>query len=284
MSVLALLVCIAATTIAFISRLDSFLLNDEGAISLITEEITEEIPQEENNIKEDELIQSAKMNDIVQSSKIPGFEANDENDVWHTNTQIEIFRVSYENGEQIVTVNSENGDKVIAPGTENSYIFKLKNTGDVALDYVTMVEAYVTPADVKIPIQGRLSRYDGLWLAGDQKTYKDIADIDGVYDEATLGAGKYTYYIFDWIWPFENGNDELDTLLGNLATEQDITLKLVINNFATESDDISSNNGITTPKTGDDMDFMLWFGIAGSLLFIMLVVDLRKQYVKVEED
>ena len=36
LSVLILFVCVAATTIAFMSRLDSFLLDDEGAISLIT--------------------------------------------------------------------------------------------------------------------------------------------------------------------------------------------------------------------------------------------------------
>ena len=37
LSVLVLFVCVAATAIAFFSRLDMFLLNDTGAIPLITD-------------------------------------------------------------------------------------------------------------------------------------------------------------------------------------------------------------------------------------------------------
>ena len=38
LSVLILFVCVAATSIAFVSRLDSFLLDDEGAIPLVSED------------------------------------------------------------------------------------------------------------------------------------------------------------------------------------------------------------------------------------------------------
>ena len=45
------------------------------------------------------------------------FETYDENTVWKGETDIEIFRMSYENGQGQVTVNSMDGDKLLAPGT-----------------------------------------------------------------------------------------------------------------------------------------------------------------------
>ena len=56
----------------------------------------------------------------------PGFQVEDENTVWEGQTDVEIFRVSYENGEGQITVQSGKGDKVIAPGTENEYTFTLQ--------------------------------------------------------------------------------------------------------------------------------------------------------------
>ena len=191
LSVLILFVCVAATTIAFMSRLDSFLLDDEGAISLITEDTSEtddssdetddtqsqdstatqdsETEQDSTSSTDtpgtDETDPSTSTTpEVTQPPKNPGFEAGDDKTVWGTNTQVEIFSVSYVNGEQIITVKSDNGDKVIAPGTENSYTFKLKNTGNVALDYTVEIDAYFTPADITIPITGRLNRYDGKWV------------------------------------------------------------------------------------------------------------------------
>ena len=137
LSVLILLVCVAATTIAFLSRLDSFLLDDEGAISLITEDTSQaddstdetedtqgsgstatQTPttEQEPTNSSDTTGTTTTVPQATQPPKNPGFEASDDNTVWSTNTQVEIFRVSYVNGEQVITVNSGNGDKVIAPG------------------------------------------------------------------------------------------------------------------------------------------------------------------------
>jgi hypothetical protein len=291
LSVLILFVCVAATTIAFMSRLDSFLLDDEGAISLITEDTSETDDSSDETedtqgsgstatqtpTTEQEPTNSSDTTGITttvpqatQPPKNPGFEASDDNTVWSTNTQVEIFRVSYVNGEQVITVNSGNGDKVIAPGTENSYTFKLKNTGNVALDYTVEIDAYFTPADIEIPITGRLNRYDGTWVIGGKDEYAKVPVLDTAEDNATLGAGKYTYYTLDWLWPFESGNDELDTMLGNLATEQELTFTIVIKTTATESSNPYDGSGITTPQTGDNSNLTLWFVLAVSSFMMML--------------
>ena len=180
---LTLFVCVAATCVVISNLLSGFLMNDDGAISLLDGRV-ERISGSQGGIHKEVFLPQtplpkahpsrrnapANANVADRMSTTPrsfipgrspilrdqaGFEASDDKTVWTTNTKVEIFRVSYENGEQVVTVNGSNGQKVIAPGTENSYTFKLKNTGTVALDYTLEVDAYFTPADIKIPISGR---------------------------------------------------------------------------------------------------------------------------------
>lgn len=259
LSVLILLVCVTATAIGLFSRLDSFLLDDEGAISL-TPEIPSGTDDSEDEIEDTQHsgIASTATPQAIQPPKNPGFEASDDQTVWSTNTQVEIFRVSYVNGEKVITVNSDNGDKLIAPGTENSYTFKLKNTGNVALDYTVAVDAYFTPGDIVIPITGRISRHDSEWIVGDKNTYADVKDLDQAEDTATLGAGRYAYYTLDWLWPYESGNDDLDTLLGNMAVEQELVFTIVITTIATESSDPYVDWGINSPQTDENSHITLW--------------------------
>ena len=309
LSVLILLVCVAATTIAFLSRLDSFLLDDKGAILLITEDTsgTDDITDETEDTQgsgttatqapttEQEPTNNSDItgtpstaSQATQPPKKPGFEASDDNTVWSTNTQVEIFRISYVNGEQVITVNNDNGDKIIAPGTENSYSFKLKNTGNVALDYTVELDAYFTPADIEIPINGRLNRYDGTWVIGGKDEYAKVSVLDTAEDKATLGAGKYTYYTLDWLWPFESGNDELDTMLGNLAVDQDLTFTIVIKTTATESSDPYDDSGITPPQTGDNTNLTLWIVLAVSsfamMIFLLFYQNKEKRRYSAEAD
>ena len=311
LSVLILFLCVAATAIAFFSILDGFLLDDEGAISLITENVSEtedsidktedSTGSTEDSIDETEDTQGSGIDttqaplaeqdttngsvetgipgessapdtppQVTQPPKKPEFEAGDDKTVWDTNTQVEIFKVSYVNGEGVITVNSGNGDKVIAPGTENSYTFKLKNTGNVALDYTVEIDAYVTPGDIEIPIVGRLNRYDGKWVVGDKDEYVIVPVLDTAEDKATLGAGKYTYYTLDWLWPFESGDDELDTILGNLAVDEELTFTIVIKTTATESSNPYDDSGITAPQTGDNTNLTLWIVLAVCAFAMMI--------------
>ena len=297
LSVLILLVCVAATTIAFISRLDSFLLDDEGAIPLVNEDtsatdnstnetedtqVSETIATQEPTTEQEPTSNTdtsgtqepdpatSTTPQVTQPPKNPDFEAGDDKTVWGTNTRVEIFSVSYVNGEQIITVKSDNGDKVIAPGTENSYTFKLKNTGDVALDYTAEIDAYFIPADIEIPITTRLNRYDGKWVVGGKDEYANVPVLDAAEDNGTLGVGKYTYYTLDWMWPFESGDDELDTMLGNLATEQELIFTIVIKTTATESDNPYDDSGIEPPYTGDNTSLALWIVLAVFSFMMML--------------
>ena len=294
LSVLILLICVALTTLAFTDILDVFLPNDNGAISLIPEDTSqtdqsgtdESEPDETESSTTDET--QATQSQPTEPEKHPGFEVSDDKAVWGTNTSVEIFKVSYENGEQVITVKSDDGNKVIAPGTENTYTFKLKNTGDVAMDYTVEIDAYFAPADITIPITARICRYDGKWVAGNKDVYSDVSTLNKATDSSTLGRGKFTYYTLDWVWPFESGNDELDTLLGSMANEQDITFTIVIKTTATESDNPNADGGITPPQTGDNSNLTMWialmFGSLILMLFLILTNEKEKRRYNAEAD
>lgn len=305
---LILFVSVAMSTFTLMGRLGDFIPDDSGAIALIPEqqlaaaapagetEQTEIIPQETTEETAPILAEEPSPSPVVAEedreipldtavTAAPEFQVMDDQQVWTTQTQVEIFKVSYENGQQEITVNSSDGDKLIAPGTENSYIFKLKNTGNVALDYTVTVDAYIMPEGTPIPVTGRLSRCDGKWIVGSSERYGDVAALDAGEDSATIGAGKYTYYTLDWLWPYESGDDELDTTLGNMAVDEDLTFTIVISTRAEGNYAPTEDVGRTPPKTGDEMNLALWsaLGIGALVLLVILIVyqvkDTRKRKV-----
>lgn len=198
------------------------------------------------------------------------FQVFDENTVWKGKTDIEIFRLSYKNGNGEVTVNSSDGDKLLAPGTGNTYRFTLENTGKNPVAYEMSMEAYFTDGTHVIPVVARVSDHKGNYLAGSATAMTDVLDLNKVYDSGTLRAGYVMPYTLEWEWPFEI-DDEYDTMLGNLAVDEDITLTIVINTVASYTP--AADDGL--PKTGDTSSIQLYFicmviSLAGLLLLLLL--------------
>lgn len=263
---LLLLICVAATTFTLVNRLGLFMPDAEGAVEL-------------TDPGADKVLEGSQAGGNADDSSVPGRETNysftayDDKGEWQTETEVEIFSISYENGEAVATVVSDDGDNVIAPGTGNSYVFKFKNTGEEALDYTVTLEAYSTPAEAAIPVVAKLSRYDGSWVVGSNEAYADSDALNAAEDSATLGAGRYVFYTLDWQWQFD-GDDEHDTLLGNIAAEQDITYTVKIKTVATASADTDNKGGIMIVQTGDGSSMtLLWImlGLCAVLMMFMLL-------------
>ena len=86
-------------------------------------------------------------------------------------------------------------------------------------------------------------------------------------------------YIFSWQWPYESGNDEFDTMLGNLAVDEDVTLTIEINAVAMA--DEYADGGFAT---GDDTNIgMILTCAVGSFSVLVFLLALRRKEEENEE-
>lgn len=201
------------------------------------------------------------------------FEARDENVVWSGETDIEIFSIRYENESGEVTVRSQDGAKVLAPGVGGSYSFELANTGKVSLDYTMEMDAWYSDTQYPIPVVVRVTDSADQYLLGSAEEPVEVLRLKEVKDSGTIAAGYVRQYTLEWEWPFED-NDAYDTMLGNAAMDEDITLTIQIRTTAEGSSDPNAPGG-DVPKTGDDTRvgvyaLLMVISLAGILVILLL--------------
>ena len=196
---------------------------------------------------------------------------NVEHSEFYMEAEAEIFRFSYDNESGTTTVIGAEGntDKLIAPGTSNLYQFTLQNPSNMAMEYTLTMEAYVTGTDLKIPVNARVWDYTNKYLVGSADDMVDVMELNTVNETAGLGANRYAIYNLEWEWPFEWGDDEHDTKLGNLAVDEDLVLHIVIRTVAEYDEDPNNPNAglVDPPRTGDPIVSLV-------LLFIISVMGL----------
>ena len=189
------------------------------------------------------------------------------NPEFHMEAEVEIFKFTYDETGKITVISAPGThDKLIAPGTSNIYQFTLANTGNVALDYTMTMESYITGTDLWLPVDVRVWDYTNRYLLGSADSKVDVLELNTVSETAELGAGRNAVYSLEWEWPFERFdgdgltlNDEYDTMLGNLAVDNDLVLTIVIRVVA-EYDENPQNPDsglLKPPQTGDDSQIVL---------------------------
>lgn len=143
---------------------------------------------------------------------------------WTNIREIDLFNEYYKNNNGDITVESDNKQNVIAPGTSGKYILKLENRSNKHVDYVI---AFTSKAiDDRIPVQIRIEKYTGGWISLSKGEWKNLKDSFIEISEGLLDDKSKDYYIINWKWDYD-GNDKIDTELGNLATKEELSLKLV---------------------------------------------------------
>ncbi len=176
----------------------------------------------------------------------------DGNEIWEFESSIDLFKSSYVNEFGEVTVDSNDGTQVVAPGTSNIFVFSLKNSGNISMDFVMKLEGLFELSDYKLPFQVRL-RSENKWLIGDHSTWVDVDELELVEVKNTIDRGKYLVYILEWQWPFETDseNDKIladlnDTIIGNQGSLTDLQFCLSINTKAqiTEGAQPYNQNGL----------------------------------------
>ena len=198
-------------------------------------------------------------------------------EVYHK--EIQVFYAEYgKDGE--ITVKSDFGDKVVAPGTENSYNLYVRNVGKVPISYILEAESRIT-VDVngqqtEIPIEASFYTPRSSYLLGGEESLENLGKLDGVKDSSGLSPEHQAKYTLCWSWPFD-GDDEFDTLLGNLAAEgEELTVKVAFHVTAA----YDPNAGGGSPITGGASNIGLWvalFVISTFTLIILLFLRKREQ-------
>lgn len=198
-------------------------------------------------------------------------------EVYHK--EIQVFYAEYgKDGE--ITVKSDFGDKVVAPGTENSYNLYVRNVGKVPISYILEAESRITMdvngQQTEIPIEASFYTPHGSYLLGGEESLENLGKLDGVKDSSGLSPEHQAKYTLCWSWPFD-GDDEFDTLLGNLAAEgEELTVKVTFNVTAA----YDPNAGGGSPITGGSSNIGLWvalFVISTFTLIILLFLRKREQ-------
>ena len=196
-------------------------------------------------------------------------------EVYHK--EIQVFYTEYDNDGKI-TVKSEFGDKVVAPGTENSYDLYVRNVGKVPISYIleaqSRIAVDVNGETLEIPIEASFYTPRSSYLLGGAESLESLGKLDGVTDSSGLSPEHQAKYTLCWSWPFD-GDDEFDTMLGNLAARgEELTVKVAFNVTAAYDPNVWGGS----PITGDSSNIGLWvafFVISAFTLIILLF--LRKK-------
>ena len=199
---------------------------------------------------------------IFIEPKEPSLQITDDKKVWEGETEIEIFSISHTNNNNVITVMSGSGDNVIAPGMEGFYKFCFNNVGNMAIDYDCDITVYFTGLNENfdssvLPFKVRLKDFNGEYVIGGDDEWAPISELANYSDEKTIGKNSYIYYVLEWSWPFESGNDELDTYLGNHTLTNPLKLVVEIDAYAVQSADYDGGGGIpfdtSDPRTGGNI-------------------------------
>ena len=169
---------------------------------------------------------------------------------------------------------------LIAPGTDNDYVFWVKNTGQVGIDYRVWFEEHNTWG-YHLPLEVRVKCGD-TYILGSKNKWEPIDKLDYLEHEGHLSVKHYAQYTLEWRWPFERGDDEHDTYLGDTAVNKVLEQEIIIHTYGEGYDrPIYETFSVMGVKTGDAAPVFLWL-----LLLIIAVITIwyiQKKKRKEEE-
>lgn len=165
------------------------------------------------------VVRSSASKTSGKNAKEFNFKVSDDENVWSTDTTIELFQASYRNDKGELTVQSADGSSVIAPGTGGSYTFSLKNAGKLDSNYQVWLSADMNVSSSGFPIEFRMSGANG-WMTGDNGVWKTADELNDAVAQKNLYSGKSDEYTLYWRWAYDRNADAEDTSYGNLEVKQ----------------------------------------------------------------
>ena len=162
---------------------------------------------------------------------------------------LDVFAVEYENASGEVTIKGADGEKVIAPGSRVEYTLRLRNTDKVALDYAFTPELKHT-SKYDLPIMIRLLDPNDEYVIGSETEWVMLQDVKSVECTGTLMRNETAEYIFQWQWPYEWGEDEYDTYLATIRSEDDLGVSFSFGIHSEANTEIKVNGGFFASHAG----------------------------------
>ncbi len=104
------------------------------------------------------------------------------------------------------------------------------------------------PEDLDLPVLVRVEGPNGRWVLGGEDQWLEPLALNQIDDHDVLNAGEAYNYTLSWQWPYEQGDDQKDTALGNRAVDED--LRLCINIYTTAFYTGEDNDGGNTGGGG----------------------------------
>ena len=163
-----------------------------------------------------------------------------------TDTSLHLFSVHYENANGEVVIQSATGDKVVAPGATSTYTIRLRNNDEYALDYLIDPEIVVIGSREKFPMLVKMRDSDGNYILGSDDEWSTIQQLKQLKHTGILLKAEAVEYVFEWMWPYENGNDALDTSLGD--QENDVGIEVSFSFHSVANLAFEYNDGLDNPN------------------------------------
>ena len=198
--------------------------------------------------------------------------------------ELDIFSATYKNEDGEIVIRGAEGEKVIAPGADVDYTVRLRNKDNVAIDYTLIANVKVVgQKGIEIPLEFRILDPEDNYLAGDAKTWVTRAEIDGLSHNSTIKRGESAEYIFQWRWPFEGSNDQLDTILGNMA-DLDLGVEISFTLRSEANTSLEANGGFWGSGLGRGVLIFI-FALLLLIAIILLIIAYfkRKQIITIPE-
>ena len=225
---------------------------------------------------------------FVVNPEFDSVEYGDDETLWDLDTSITIFKYHEVDENGNIVVESIDGENVIAPGMEGDYVFEVRNLGKFAVDINVTVYAELTVNGEKFdntPIEIQFTDYLG---ESNNNGWHKVSDLSDHHDSLTIGKKSYVYYTLDWRWLFD-GDNELDTILGDLSVNNDVEFTINIVASATRSADKNSEGGlplnqnIVEPGLLDIRPFIAFNVIIFLIIVILLICADYKRRKKEEK-
>ncbi len=193
----------------------------------------------------------------------------------NTDAEINIFSIYYTGSNGEVVVQSADGDKVIAPGTQSSYVIRLRNADDYAIDYAIDPNVKFLSGD-RIPLLVRMRTANGEYILGSENEWASLQALREFEHKGTLTKAQAGEFVFEWVWPYEGGNDEQDTALGNQQKDIGVEVAFAIHSVANTS--LADNGGWDGhPDHGKNIVIAVTTGILLIITIIAIILLIKKR-------